>query len=109
MNLDVLKKKETLLISFKGIRKSSYIYGTLGPCVLGEERYHCYFFFLINQNQQKILFEQGHIIATFWESTNLVKKTFWAHWLAFNLSKKMSLGLKIKKVYICKKMSLGLL
>ena len=46
------------------------------------------FFFLINQNQQKILFEQGHIIATFWESTNLVKKTFWAHWLAFNLSKK---------------------
>ena len=60
MNLDVLKKKETLLISFKGIRKSSYIYGTLGPYVLGEERYHCYFFFLINQNQQKILFEQGH-------------------------------------------------
>ena len=104
-----IKKKETLLISFKGIMKSLYIYGTLGPYVLGEERYHCYFFFLINQNQQKILFEQGHIIATFWESTNLVKKTFWAHWLAFNLSKKMSLGLKIQKVYICKKMSLGLL
>ena len=49
MNLDVKKKKETLLISFKGIRKSSYIYGTLGPYVLGEERYHCYF--KINQNQ----------------------------------------------------------
>ena len=45
MNLDVLKKKkETLLISFKGIRKSSYIYGTLGPYVLEEGRHHWYFF-----------------------------------------------------------------
>ena len=41
MNLDVLKKKkETLLISFKEIRKSSYIYGTLGPYVLEEGRHH---------------------------------------------------------------------
>ena len=48
MNLDVLKKKETLLISFKGIRKSLYIYGTLGPYVLGEGRYHHY---KIYQNQ----------------------------------------------------------
>ena len=61
------------------------------------------------KTSKKILFEQGHIIATFWESTNLVKKTFWANWLAFNLSKKMSLGLKIKKEYIRKKMSLWLL
>ena len=49
MNLNVLKKKDTLLISFKGIRKSIYIYGTLGPYVLWEGRYHHYF--KIYQNQ----------------------------------------------------------